>query len=40
MKLAEALLLRADCNKRFEQLKQRIVRSALLQEGDAPQHSC
>jgi hypothetical protein len=36
MKLAEALLLRADCNKRFEQLKQRIVRSAMVQEGDAP----
>ena len=36
MKLAEALILRADCNKRFEQLKQRVIRSALVQEGDAP----
>ncbi|HEY0321135.1 MAG TPA: DIP1984 family protein [Pyrinomonadaceae bacterium] len=36
MKLAEALILRADCNKRFEQLKQRIIRSAMVQEGDEP----
>lgn len=36
MKLAEALILRADCQKRFEQLKVRIIRSALVQEGDAP----
>jgi len=36
MKLAEALILRADCQKRFEQLKARIVRNALVQEGDAP----
>jgi hypothetical protein len=36
MKLAEALILRADCNKRFEQLKQRVIRSAMVQEGDAP----
>ena len=36
MKLAEALIVRADCNKRFEQLKQRIVRSAMVQEGDEP----
>lgn len=36
MKLAEALILRADCQKRFEQLKARIVRSAKVQEGDAP----
>ena len=36
MKLAEALILRADCNRRFEQLKQRIIRSALVQEGDEP----
>jgi hypothetical protein len=28
--------LRADCNKRFEQLKQRIIRSAMVQEGDEP----
>ena len=36
MKLAEALILRADCQKRFEQLKQRVVRSAKVQEGDEP----
>ncbi len=36
MKLAESLILRADCQKRFEQLKARIVRSAKVQEGDAP----
>jgi hypothetical protein len=34
MKLSEALILRADCQKRVEQLKQRIVRSAKVQEGD------
>jgi hypothetical protein len=36
MKLAEALILRADCQKRFEQLKQRLVMSAKVQEGDEP----
>jgi hypothetical protein len=36
MTLAEALILRADCQKRFEQLKARVVRSAKVQEGDAP----
>lgn len=36
MKLAEALILRADCQKRFEQLKVRIARSAKVQEGDEP----
>lgn len=36
MKLAEALILHADCQKRLEQLKARIVRSAKVQEGDAP----
>lgn len=36
MKLAEALILRADCQKRFEQLKQRIVASSKVQEGDEP----
>ena len=36
MKLAEALILRADCQKRFEQLKVRILRSAKVQEGDQP----
>ena len=36
MKLAESLILRADYQKRFEQLKVRVVRSAKVQEGDAP----
>ena len=36
MKLAEALILRADCQKRIEQLRQRLVRSAKVQEGDTP----
>lgn len=36
MKLAEALILRAECNKRIEQLKQRIIGSAMVQEGGAP----
>lgn len=36
MKLAEALILRADCQKRIEQLKQRLIRSAKVQEGDSP----
>lgn len=36
MKLAEALILRADKKKRIEQLKQRIVRNAKVQEGQKP----
>jgi hypothetical protein len=36
MKLAEALILRADCKKRFQQLQARILRSAKVQEGDEP----
>jgi hypothetical protein len=36
MKLAEALILRADCQKRFEQLKARLLRNARVQEGDQP----
>lgn len=36
MKLAEALILRADLQKRLEQLKQRLMRSAKVQEGDEP----
>ena len=36
MKLAEALILRADCQKRIEQLKQRLLRSAKVQEGESP----
>jgi hypothetical protein len=36
MKLAEALILRADCQKRMEQLRARLVRSAKIQEGETP----
>jgi hypothetical protein len=36
MKLAEALIRRADCQKRFEQLKSRLLVNAKVQEGDAP----
>ncbi len=36
MKIAEALALRADLQKRLEQLKQRLIRNARIQEGDAP----
>lgn len=36
MKLAEALIVRADSQKRIEQLKQRLQRNAKVQEGDAP----
>lgn len=36
MKLAEALSLRADCQRRIEQMKQRISRNARIQEGDEP----
>jgi hypothetical protein len=36
MKLAEALLLRADRNRSLEQLKQRIQVSARYQEGECP----
>ena len=36
MKLAEALIWRADAKKRMEQLKHRLTRSAKVQEGDAP----
>jgi len=34
MKLAEALLLRADANKRIRELQGRLTRSARVQEGD------
>jgi hypothetical protein len=34
MKLAEGLVLRADSQKRLEQLKQRLMRVAKVQEGD------
>ncbi len=34
MKLAEALILRADCQKRIVQLQQRLLRNAKVQEGE------
>lgn len=36
MKLAEALILRADYKKRVAQLRQRIAANARVQEGEAP----
>ncbi len=36
MKLAEALIVRADYQKRIEQLKKRLVNNAKVQEGDKP----
>lgn len=36
MKLAEALIRRADSQKRFEQVKARLLMNAKVQEGDAP----
>ena len=36
MKLAEALILRADSQRRIEQLKQRIVQNVITQEGSDP----
>lgn len=36
MRLAEALILRADTQKRIEQLRQRLTRNAKVQEGDQP----
>ena len=36
MKLAEALILRADRNKRLELLRERLTRVAKVQEGDLP----
>ena len=36
MKVAEALALRADLQRRIEQLKQRLVKNARVQEGDEP----
>jgi hypothetical protein len=35
-KVQEALINRADCQKRIEQLRQRLVRSAKVQEGETP----
>jgi hypothetical protein len=37
MKIAEALAVRSDLQKRVEQLKQRLVKNARIQEGDAPE---
>jgi hypothetical protein len=36
MKLAEALILRADLQKRIEQLRHRLTNNAKVQEGDVP----
>ena len=36
MKLAEALAERSDCQRRIEELKKRLVRSARVQEGEQP----
>lgn len=36
MKLAEALIIRADCQKKISQLRSRLVNSAKVQEGDLP----
>jgi len=36
MKLAEALILRADCQKRIAQLESRLLNNAKIQEGDNP----
>ena len=36
MKLAEALVLRADLQRRIEHLRERLKLSAFVQEGDAP----
>jgi len=34
MKLAEALILRADCQKRIQQLETRLVNNAMVQDGE------
>ena len=36
MRLAEALILRADLRKRIEQLRERLKLSAVVQEGEKP----
>jgi hypothetical protein len=38
MKLAEALILRADYQKRMEQLRNRLSVAAKVQEGETPPH--
>ena len=39
MKLAEALLLRADQKKKLASLRERITRNAIVQEGELPSES-
>lgn len=39
MKLAEALLVRADQKKKILSLRERIAQNALVQEGDAPREN-
>jgi hypothetical protein len=39
MKLAEALLLRADLQKKIASLRERVVANAVVQEGDKPHES-
>ena len=36
MKLAKALILRADCQKRILQLETRLVNNAMVQDGETP----
>ncbi|MDO5580605.1 MAG: DIP1984 family protein [Planctomycetia bacterium] len=36
MKVAEALILKSDLRKRIEQIRDRLVKNAKVQEGDAP----
>jgi len=36
MKIAEGLILRADYQKRLEQIRERLARSAKVQEGEKP----
>ena len=36
MKIAEGLILRADYKKRLEQIRERLIRSAKVQEGEKP----
>ncbi len=36
MKLAEALVERADQNRRLQELRERVIRNAKYQEGEAP----
>lgn len=36
MKIAEALLLRADMQKKLASLRERIARNAIIQEGESP----